>query len=117
MSARDDQIINRQGTLLGILARLWWMVSGNMILVLSLLLIAKNQGGFFHPADWVFWIGVASLVFVRYLDIKFLGGCTATGAYASMTHWTRYAAMLAILAMVAWGLAHAANHLLVARAA
>ncbi|MEN6333851.1 MAG: hypothetical protein ABFE01_06280 [Phycisphaerales bacterium] len=117
MSARDDQIINRQGTPLGMLARLWWMFSGNMLLVLSLLFIVKSRGGFFHPADWVFWIAVVSLVFVRYLDIKFLDGCTATGAYASMTHWTRYAAMLVIFAIVAWGLAHAANHLLVVRAA
>jgi len=115
MPARDDQITDRQSTPSGVLARLWWMLLGNMLLVLSLLFILRHEGGFFHPADWVFWIGVASLVFVRFLDVKFLDGQTATGKHASMADWIRYVVLLLACSAVLWGIAHGANYLFAGR--
>lgn len=115
MSGPNDQIIDKQGTVLGFLARFWWMFAGNMVFAFSLVFLLLNQGGFFHPADWVYWIAVASLVSVRYLDVRFWDGQTATGRRASMRDWSRYATLLLAGAVVVWGIAHAANYLFVSR--
>ncbi len=117
MPASDSQIQDRQSTLAGIMARLWWMFLGNILLAFSLLFIVQNGGRFFHVADWVFWIALASLVLIRYVDIRFLGGCTGTGEPTSVRHWTRYAAVLTLCSTAAWILAHVANSLFVAKAA
>jgi hypothetical protein len=117
MAGHNDQIIDKQGTALGFVARFWWMFFGNMFLAFSLIFLLFNKGGFFHPADWVFWITVATLVTMRYVDIRFCDGQTATGGRASMADWTRYTALLLVCAVVLWGMAHAANHLFVDRIA
>lgn len=117
MSAHDSQVTDRQSSALGLLARLWWMFFGNVVVAFSILFIVQNQGGFFHAADWVFWITLASLVLIRYADIRFLDGCTVTGARASVTHWIRYAALLIACSTVVWTVAHLATYLLAARTA
>jgi len=117
MATRDDQLVEGQGTGLGILARLWWMFIGNIVLAFSLLFIAESRDGFFHTADGVFWITVISLVLVRYADIKYLHGATATGTPASMRNWTRYAAGLIVISILAWALAHAVNYAFITRTA
>lgn len=116
MPAPNGQVDDRQSTGLGILARIWWMFLGNVVLAFCILFIVENQGRFFLAADWVFWIGVASLVLVRYADIRFLDGCTVTGAYASVRHWIRYAALLVACSATVWALAHVASHILTMRA-
>jgi len=113
MSARDLQTPDRQSSSLGVLARLWWMLIGNIVLAFSIVFILENKSGFFHAADWVFWITVATLVVVRYLDVKFFNGRTATDAPATMRHWVRYTIALAACSTTAWALAHVANHLFV----
>lgn len=113
MPASSSQIEDRQTTGLGLLARIWWMFLGNVVLAFCILFIVQNQGRFFLAADWVFWIGVASLVLVRYADIRFLNGDTATGSPASIRHWVKYAAVLVACSIITWVLAHAANYWLV----
>ena len=115
MATQNDQITDKQGTALGFLARFWWMFFGNMFLAFSLIFLLFNKGDFFHPADWVFWITVATLVFMRYVDIRFCDGQTATGKRASLTDWTWYTALLLAVAVVLWGMAHGVNHLFVSR--
>jgi hypothetical protein len=111
MSTREQQVPDKQSTAAGILARLWWMLLGNMILAFSLIFIFRQERGFLHPADAVFWIVVATLVLVRYLDIRFLNGQTAMGTPASLKDWTRYVVLVAVGSTIAWALAHTANHL------
>jgi hypothetical protein len=117
MAERDPQTLDRQSTAAGVLARLFWMLFGNAILAFSIVFILHNQGGFLHTADAVFWITVALLVLVRYLDIRFCNGLTAAGAPASKRHWVKYVVILLIASTSAWILAHAANYLFVTRAA
>jgi len=117
MSGHNNHTIDKQGTALGFLARFWWMFFGNMFFAFSLIFILRNKGGFFHPADWVFWIVVATLVSMRYIDIQFCDGQTATGRRASLTDWTRYSALLVAGSVVLWGIAHGLNYLLVDRIA
>jgi hypothetical protein len=112
MAVRTPQMVDEQGTAAGVLARLWWMLIGNFTLALCIVFIVQNRSGFFHAADPVFGIAVASLVLVRYIDIRFCKGLTATGAPASMRTWTRYAIFLVLGSAVVWAVAHAASHLL-----
>lgn len=106
MPVPDGQVLDRQSTGRGILARLWWMFFGNVVLVFCILFIIENRGSPFQTSDWVFWFDVASLVLIRYVDIKFLDGCTVTGARASISHWIRYATLLAACSAAVWTLAH-----------
>jgi hypothetical protein len=115
MPAPNGQVVDRQSTALGVLARLWWMAAGNFLLVFPIIFIVQDGGGFLQTADWVFWITLASLVLVRYADIRFLGGCTGAGEPASMVHWVKYAALLSAISIALWVLAHVAGYLLAAR--
>jgi hypothetical protein len=111
MSAHNSQTVDRQSTALGVLARLWWMAVGNLLLVFSVLFIVRNGGGFLQTADWVFWIAVASLLLVRYVDLRFLDGCTATGEPTSLAHWVKYAVLLTACSVALWVVAHVAGYL------
>lgn len=115
MSGHDPQTTDKQSSALGMMARLWWMLLGNAVLALSIVFVVENKEGVFHAADWVFWITVATLILVRYLDIRLLDGTTATGAHATTIHWVKYVALLAACATAVWALAHAANYWLVSR--
>ncbi len=117
MSASSAPIRDGQSTLAGITARLWWMFFGNVLLAFSLMFIVQNGGRFFQVADWVFWIALASLVLIRYVDIRFLGGCTGAGEPTTVRHWTRYAAVLIVCSTAVWILAHVLSPLFVTRAA
>ena len=100
---------NNQATV-GCLARIFWMFAGNIVLVLSANFVRERQGGFLSVADLVFWAVVACLMAVRYIDIKRLNGLTATGQPASPTTWRRYAAILFVVSLALWGVAHALRH-------
>jgi hypothetical protein len=115
MSIPNDQTTDKHHSGPGVIARLFWMFFGNAILFISIIFIFEHEDGMFHTADAVFWITVVALVFVRYLDIKFCGGLTATGLPASMSHWIKYTILLLICSTAVWALAHAVNYLVVNR--
>jgi len=115
MPASNGQIEDRQSSGPGILARIWWMFLGNVVLAFCILFIIQNRGSFFQAADWVFWIDVASLVLVRYVDIRFLDGATVTGARASVSHWIRYAVLLIAGSAAVWALVHVASRAVAAK--
>jgi len=115
MAGHDHQNIDRQSSLLAFIARIWWMFLGNVIPAFCLVFIYDNTRGFFQAADIVFWVTVASLVLVRYLDIRFLNGRTASGdAPASIRHWVKYTVLLLACSAGVWALAHALSYLFVA---
>jgi hypothetical protein len=109
MSVQNKQTFDKQGNGLGIISRLFWMFLGNVILFISALIILKNKTGTFHAADIVFFITVAAMIIVRYLDIKFFGGYTVTDKPATMSHWKKYLVLLLISSGVVWILAHLIN--------
>ena len=112
MAGQTLQTVDEQGTAAGVLTRLWWMLIGNFILALCLIFIVQKRDGFFHAADPVFGLTVLSLVLVRFIDIRFCKGLTATGGPASMKTWVRYAILLAVGSAVVWAAAHGASHVL-----
>jgi len=89
----------------GCLLRLYWMLLGNALVVLFAYRIAEREG-MITPLDAVFWLGAASLVIVRYVDIRFLAGKTAEGKPATMKHWRRYSLHVLVLSAVLWLAVH-----------
>lgn len=113
MSTPNDQPTSKQSSALGILARFFWMFIGNFILFISIICIFEYKIQLFHTMDAVFWITVAALVIVRYLDINLLDGLTATGLPASMANWIKYVTLLLVCSTAVWTVSHAINYLFV----
>ena len=103
---------NKQDSIVGVLARVFWMLIGNGVLAISMISILLHEGSMFHAADLVFWVTIAALVLVRYLDIKFWGGLTAAGGPATIANWNRYAVVLLISSVGVWALSHMVNYLM-----
>jgi hypothetical protein len=103
---RTEPATNKQDSIAGVLARIFWMPIGSMVLAISMVGILLHKGSMFHAADWVFWITIAALILVRYLDIKFWGGQTAAGEPASIKHWRKYTIVLVIISAVIWSAVH-----------
>jgi hypothetical protein len=94
-------------TLIGAVARLYWMLAGNAILYLLALTIVQQGHRRASTTDVAFFAVVASLILVRYLDIAWLGGATASGKPASLGDWYRYVAWLLPLSLAVWIIARA----------
>ena len=91
----------------GCLLRLFWMVVGNMLLLLAALAILERPSRVIGPADLVFWTTVAGMLAARYADIRHFDGRTADGQPATMAHWRTYATWVCGGAGVLWLAAHA----------
>ena len=111
MSKADDLTTVKNSSVLGLLARLFWMLLGNAILAISGVSILQYKDRGFHTADAVFWIVIAILIPVRYLDIKFWEGGTCTGGPATMTDWRRYVFMLTGIAGGVWAVLHLVTYI------
>jgi hypothetical protein len=90
----------------GAVARFYWMLGGNAVLALLALGIAQPGPERTLIADVAFWVVATSLVLVRYLDIKLLGGAAASGEAASFGDWRRYSTWLLLVALAVWVGAH-----------
>jgi hypothetical protein len=89
----------------GCLARLFWTLGGNMALVFGALFIAQAPARL-SIYDLAYWGIALLLVATRYVDITHLGGTTADGEPATLSHWRRYTfAVLGICAAI-WVMAH-----------
>ena len=68
--------------------------------------IFMGEGRSTRISDIIFWCVVPAMIIVRFLDIKFLDGQTATGEPARFKHWRRYAIVLVVISAVIWSAAH-----------
>lgn len=91
---------------LSLLARIYWIIAGNGALAILAAKIAISSEAL-SWLDLAYWAVVSSLVAVRYVDVTALGGTTADGAPATRAHWRRYAAVLVIVCVTVWAVAHA----------
>ena len=101
----DQKELSFSGT--GCLARLYWMFFGNVLLFVLLTLVFQKRSTLPFLLDAAYLVAVASLIVVRYIDIRFLNGQTGEGKPATMTHWRRYALSVAAVAGGVWLLARA----------
>jgi hypothetical protein len=115
MKKQNDQPTEKYDSVLGLMARFFWMLLGNAILFFLTIFTLLHQGKMFNAADVVFWITVAALVLTRYIDIKSLDSLTAAGQPASMANWRKYTIFLLICSTAVWVLSHVINYLFINR--
>jgi hypothetical protein len=106
MSAPTNQPIDKQSGILALLVRPFWMFFGNFLLIICAAHIFMGESGSTRTSNIIFWSAVVAMITVRFFDIKFLDGQTATGQPASIKHWRRYAIMLAVISAAIWTAAH-----------
>ena len=94
----------------GCLLRFYWMFVGNAIVAVSACVISQGDR-VLTAADLVFWLGTASLLGVRFVDIRFGKGSTADGEPATMQHWRRYALRVLGVAVALWLAVHGVSYL------
>jgi hypothetical protein len=110
MTKQNDQTIEKYDSIFGLFAKFFWTLLGNAILFFTAISILLHKGEILYTADIVFWVTVAVLIIVRYLDIKFWNGLTVTGLPASMAHWRKYVTILLICSIAVWATLHAINY-------
>jgi hypothetical protein len=94
----------------GCLVRLYWIFLGNALLLILLVFIVEKRPVFPSLIDLASLATVASLIAVRYVDVRLLNGQTGTGDPATMTHWRRYAMLTGIVGVGLWLLARVLTH-------
>jgi hypothetical protein len=94
----------------GCLTRLYWMLFGNVALILCAGAIVAHRGSFLSLADIAYWLIAATVGVVRFVDIRRFGGRTAAGEPATAAHWRRYLLFLIVASSVVWGAAHLGAH-------
>ncbi|NLX98682.1 MAG: hypothetical protein GXY83_21185 [Rhodopirellula sp.] len=103
---RTQQEPNAEGSTAGCLARLFWMMLGNLLLAVAAFKIFEGPSFGLTGADVAYWLTVACLAGVRYADIRYWGGKKADGDPATMSDWQRYSVILISVAAAAWGVLH-----------
>lgn len=87
----------------GCLTRLYWMFAGNALAVILLGLLLRDRTEFPSLPDAGYLLTLASLVAVRYVDIRHLKGRTGDDhAPATLGDWRKYAALTAGAGLGAW---------------
>jgi len=88
---------------IGCIARLYWFVIGNLILIFLAIYTADRHVKFPSWVDAVFWAVAVSLLAVRYVDIKFMDGETTEGKPASMQDFRRYLLLMVVICLLVYG--------------
>lgn len=84
----------------GMLARIYWMLAGHPAITISAFYIASGKSPII--ANIVFFLLVASVIMIRYIDINFYKGQTAEGEPATMKHWQRFSLIVLCYSSALW---------------
>ena len=103
---------NSHPSAIGALVRLYWMFGGTALLLFILVFLLQEHPNKLAPLDAVYFVVTASLILVRYIDIRFLNGETGEGKPATMINWRRYAILVGSVAVGAWMLARMFTYVL-----
>ena len=99
-------------SVLGLFLRLYWIMLGNGVLVVTAALPVAYPRLPAAPLLGAYALVVVSLIAARYFDVRFCGGQTVDGTPADLGHWKRYVAILLPIALLLPGLAWAFNALI-----
>ena len=87
----------------GCLTRLYWMFAGNAALAISFGLLIDRHPKFPSLLDAACLFFLASLVFVRYIDIHYCKGENGdNSAPATMDDWRKYSLFLTLGSVGVW---------------
>jgi uncharacterized membrane protein len=110
ISTSDNISDQRQDSLLGLFARIFWSLIGNMILLFLASKIYRTQV-LLCIFDLLFWVVVPLIIAVRYVDIKYLKGVTYEGLPATLEDWRKYVKYYSFIAAGLWLLIHGLSFL------
>ncbi|MEI6899951.1 MAG: hypothetical protein WCL00_08735 [Bacteroidota bacterium] len=84
----------------GILARLYWMLFGNLALLFTGFGIARSDNVLYLSI--LYFLILISLISVRYMDVKFLNGQLADVSGPATIHdWKKYSIFISFLSFAA----------------
>ena len=89
----------------GCLARLVWMLIGNLALVVLAFAIYESTG--WTIADPAYWLIMALVIGARYVDIAKFEGTTMNDEPATMAHFRRYALLVLLAGAALYAVARA----------
>ena len=89
-----------------ILARVYWMMLGPLLLALLAFTIIDRGNGWFTPADLAFLVVLGGLLLARWLEFRGGNPQTSTGEPATPAHLRRYVCGAVLLGFAAWGVAN-----------
>jgi hypothetical protein len=90
---------------LQVLIRMFWMLFGNIALAALAISIYTAKGST-SGLDVAFGLTLLALLAIRYADIRYLDGRTASDEPATPKTYRNYAIGLSVLSLVAWATAH-----------
>ena len=89
------------------MVRFTWRILGNILLFIILLLMVFGYQGESNALDIIFWLVVAGLVLIRYIDIKVFHEQSADNKPITLKDWIRYSIGLILMSGFFWVLARA----------
>jgi uncharacterized membrane protein len=110
ISTPDNISDQRQDSLLGLFARIFWSLIGNMILLFLASKIYRAQT-LLSIFDLLFWTVALLIIAVRYVDIKYLKGVTYEGLPATLEDWRSYVKYFSFFSAGLWLLPHVVSFL------
>ena len=94
------------------LVRFYWLILGNGLLFMLLVLIFEKRARFPSLLDGAYLAAAALLIAMRYVDIRFFNGQTGEGQPATMAHWRRYSLVTGCVTLGAWLMVHVLTRVL-----
>lgn len=88
------------------LVRLLWVFLGPAGLIAYCFVLAQRDLQMFSVLSLGFWVLVAGVALLRYVDLRVFGGTTAEGKPSTMADVQRYAVVLGGSAGAGWFIAH-----------
>jgi hypothetical protein len=96
-----------------LLARVFWMMMGPMLMLILLYAIVTGGGGWITRWDIVYLIVIPLLVLCRWIDVRSGAASDSNGAVAGPEQLHRYARFVVPLGATLWVLANVfGNHIL-----
>ena len=93
----------------GCFLRIYWMILGSFALFICAAIIAnKHVSAYFtlSAVDAVYWAFALTAGLARLIDVRWFKGQTSMGKPATMKDVVRYEAILTVVAVALWVLAH-----------
>ncbi|HPO13354.1 MAG TPA: hypothetical protein PLI09_07915 [Candidatus Hydrogenedentes bacterium] len=92
--------------LVPLVLRIFWMLVGNFILLITCLYILNERISGFTWLDILYWVALVLALAARYIEITYYQGRKADGEPATRAHWVRYALIMLVLATAGWLAVH-----------
>lgn len=92
-----------------ILARIYWLIGGPMVLVVTSGVIVSQGGGWLTAADVVFLVALAGIVAAKWIEFQGGGAKRSDGVLATREDLIRFSATAPAVGLLVWAAANLAG--------